>query len=375
MGLRAAQSNCSTEALYREHGAAVARLCRSLLRDRAETEDATQQVFLSAHRALLNGAAPREPLAWLLAVARNECYARFRQRAVAPVPAGEAPERSTADASVHVLRAGELANRVGRGRTDAACAARGVPPAGDPRAQLRPARRRALPQPALGPLAPPACARPLAAPAPRRRRPRRRAVGPGAGPARRRRRRRLAGTRGDEGGRSRPRRARARERWRRTAHRAPRHDIAQAPDAATPSGSPRARCLTLAPPSRAVPPRGSCRGPRTAAPGPRALEAARTAPATPGGQDRPSGTSSGEGSRGAGDGGGGTVAVAQPTTDGHDAGGSSSSGSDGRLRHDHDLLRLGRLRLRQLRLERLTTARAGRDDSGSGARTAPSGGG
>ena len=99
-----------TEALYREHGAAVAALCRSLLRDRAETEDATQQVFLSAHRALLNGATPREPRAWLLAVARNECYARFRDRASTPTPTGDAPETATADASVHVLRAGEMAN-------------------------------------------------------------------------------------------------------------------------------------------------------------------------------------------------------------------------------------------------------------------------
>jgi RNA polymerase sigma-70 factor, ECF subfamily len=99
-----------TEALYREHGAAVAGLCRSLLRDRAESEDATQQVFLSAHRALLNGAAPREPRAWLLAVARNECYARFRDRASTPTLTGDAPETATADASVHVLRAGELAN-------------------------------------------------------------------------------------------------------------------------------------------------------------------------------------------------------------------------------------------------------------------------
>ena len=98
-----------TESLYREHGAAVAALCRSLLRDRGETEDATQQVFLSAHRALLNGAAPREPRAWLLAVARNECYARFRERASTPSPTGDAPETATADASVHVLRAGELA--------------------------------------------------------------------------------------------------------------------------------------------------------------------------------------------------------------------------------------------------------------------------
>jgi RNA polymerase sigma-70 factor (ECF subfamily) len=106
-----------TEALYREHGASVARLCRSLLRDRAEAEDATQQVFLAVHRALLNGAAPREPLAWLLTVARNECYARFRQRALTPIPAPDPQEGATPDASVHALRAGELArmwDEVGR---------------------------------------------------------------------------------------------------------------------------------------------------------------------------------------------------------------------------------------------------------------------
>jgi RNA polymerase sigma-70 factor, ECF subfamily len=112
MGLPALESNGTshdTEALYREHHAAVARLCRALLRDRAEAEDATQQVFLAAHRALLNGSAPREPLAWLLAVARHECYARFRQRAATPVPTGDVPDGSTPDASAHVLRAGELA--------------------------------------------------------------------------------------------------------------------------------------------------------------------------------------------------------------------------------------------------------------------------
>ena len=112
MGLPAIESNGTshdTETLYREHGAAVARFCRSLLRDQAEAEDATQQVFLSAHRALLNGSAPREPRAWLLAVARHECYARFRQRAAAPAPAGEAADGTTPDASVHVLRAGEIA--------------------------------------------------------------------------------------------------------------------------------------------------------------------------------------------------------------------------------------------------------------------------
>jgi RNA polymerase sigma-70 factor, ECF subfamily len=113
MGLTGADANGrsqATEALYREHGAAVAGLCRSLLRDHGEAEDATQQVFLSAHRALLNGAVPREPLAWLLAVARNECYARFRERAVAPVPAADAPDATTTDISVQALRAEELAD-------------------------------------------------------------------------------------------------------------------------------------------------------------------------------------------------------------------------------------------------------------------------
>src|SRR5204862_72820 len=82
---------------------------RALLRDRAEAEDATQQVFLSAHRALLKGSAPREPLAWLLAVARHECYLRSRQRMATPVPTGDVPDGSTPDASAQVLRAGELA--------------------------------------------------------------------------------------------------------------------------------------------------------------------------------------------------------------------------------------------------------------------------
>ena len=112
MGLPAMESNGTphdTEALYLEHGAAVARFCRSLLRDQFEAEDATQQVFLSAHRALLNGSAPREPLAWLLAVARHECYARSRQRRASLVPAGDVRDGTTPDASIHALCSGELA--------------------------------------------------------------------------------------------------------------------------------------------------------------------------------------------------------------------------------------------------------------------------
>ncbi len=74
-----------TEELYASHGRMVAGLCRVLLRDRTEAEDAAQQVFLSAHRALLNGSEPREPAAWLATIARNECGARARARMRQPL--------------------------------------------------------------------------------------------------------------------------------------------------------------------------------------------------------------------------------------------------------------------------------------------------
>jgi RNA polymerase sigma factor (sigma-70 family) len=70
------EASAHTDALYREHHRLVATICRLLLRDRDEAEDATQQVFLSAHRALLNGVAPREPAAWLATIARHECRSR-----------------------------------------------------------------------------------------------------------------------------------------------------------------------------------------------------------------------------------------------------------------------------------------------------------
>jgi RNA polymerase sigma factor (sigma-70 family) len=61
-------------------------LCRGLLRNAAEAEDAAQQTFLSAYRALIGGTEPREPAAWLAAIARNECLARIRSRMREPLP-------------------------------------------------------------------------------------------------------------------------------------------------------------------------------------------------------------------------------------------------------------------------------------------------
>ncbi len=74
------------EELYAAHVRLVRSVCRSLLRDREEAEDAVQQTFLSAQRALANGSSPREPAAWLAVIARNECLARVRERMREPLP-------------------------------------------------------------------------------------------------------------------------------------------------------------------------------------------------------------------------------------------------------------------------------------------------
>ncbi len=72
-------------ALFEEHGRMVYGVCRLILRDAVEAEDAAQQTFLSAYRALLGGQEPRDPSAWLGTIARNECRSRLRSRRAEPV--------------------------------------------------------------------------------------------------------------------------------------------------------------------------------------------------------------------------------------------------------------------------------------------------
>jgi DNA-directed RNA polymerase specialized sigma24 family protein len=72
--------------LFDQHGALIQRICRHLLRDDFEAEDAAQQTFLSAYKALLGGAAPRDGEAWLATIARHECLQRIRVRMRLPLP-------------------------------------------------------------------------------------------------------------------------------------------------------------------------------------------------------------------------------------------------------------------------------------------------
>ena len=72
--------------LYGQHERTVLGLCRLLLHDPAEAEDAAQQTFLSAYRSLLAGNEPEYPAAWLATIARNECWGRVGRRMRQPVP-------------------------------------------------------------------------------------------------------------------------------------------------------------------------------------------------------------------------------------------------------------------------------------------------
>jgi RNA polymerase sigma-70 factor (ECF subfamily) len=100
--------------LFDEHAGMVLGLCRLLLRDHHEAEDAAQQTFVSAYRSLLRGTEPREPGPWLAAIARNECRARLRKRARAPMALDgdmelELSDSSTADLAEVADRRAELA--------------------------------------------------------------------------------------------------------------------------------------------------------------------------------------------------------------------------------------------------------------------------
>jgi RNA polymerase sigma-70 factor (ECF subfamily) len=76
-----------------------------------EAEDAVQQTFLSAQRALLNGSSPRDAAAWLATIARHECLARIRARMREPLPTELEEREAASDAHTAAVRrheAGEL---------------------------------------------------------------------------------------------------------------------------------------------------------------------------------------------------------------------------------------------------------------------------
>jgi len=67
------------ESLYRLNRSPVYAYALLRVRHAADAEDITQTTFMKAYCALHRGAAPRDDLQWLLAIARNVCHDRFRE--------------------------------------------------------------------------------------------------------------------------------------------------------------------------------------------------------------------------------------------------------------------------------------------------------
>jgi RNA polymerase sigma factor (sigma-70 family) len=98
---REERARARTDAIFAAHGDEVERVCRALLRDPTDAEDAKQQTFLSAYRALLGGTEPRDVAAWLATIARHECYRVSAARKQAAIPALELIEQAPDLADVH----------------------------------------------------------------------------------------------------------------------------------------------------------------------------------------------------------------------------------------------------------------------------------
>jgi RNA polymerase sigma factor (sigma-70 family) len=75
------------EAIYDRHHAALLAFCRHMLGNREDGEDALQQAFVRAHRALTGGLVPDRVRPWLFAIARNRCLTLIAARREAALPA------------------------------------------------------------------------------------------------------------------------------------------------------------------------------------------------------------------------------------------------------------------------------------------------
>jgi RNA polymerase sigma-70 factor (ECF subfamily) len=65
----------------RLHTHAIGRLCIAMLGSQAEAEEATQETFLNAHRAMAQFRAEGSVRGWLMAIARRVCVRRLSMRA------------------------------------------------------------------------------------------------------------------------------------------------------------------------------------------------------------------------------------------------------------------------------------------------------
>ena len=117
--------------LYDRHHKPLLSFCRHMLGNVQDGEDALQQTFIRAHRALVAGQLPDAVRPWLFAIARNRCKTMLAARRDATVPV-EDVEPSFDGMSDDVARRADLRELV----ADLGAAARG------PARRARPVRAR-----------------------------------------------------------------------------------------------------------------------------------------------------------------------------------------------------------------------------------------
>src|SRR5262245_33306143 len=66
--------------LYERHQLGILSFCRHMLGTREEAEDAVQQSFTNAYRAMLGGDRELNVKPWLYRIARNQCISVLRAR-------------------------------------------------------------------------------------------------------------------------------------------------------------------------------------------------------------------------------------------------------------------------------------------------------
>ncbi len=77
------------EVLFERHGPAILAFCRQILGSHEEAEDAVQQTFASAHRALSEDDRAVDVKPWLYTIARNRCLSMVRARRPDSLPLDE----------------------------------------------------------------------------------------------------------------------------------------------------------------------------------------------------------------------------------------------------------------------------------------------
>jgi RNA polymerase sigma-70 factor, ECF subfamily len=105
-------SDSRAGSLYRRYGAAIYARCRTLLRDRADAEDATQETFVRVFKHLESAIDDAHAKHWIYRVATNVCIDNLRVRSRALDPTAFATPGSLERSLEEILADQEIAGAI-----------------------------------------------------------------------------------------------------------------------------------------------------------------------------------------------------------------------------------------------------------------------